>query len=51
MVVGGDGSADFLGSQGDVWDAQWDMMLALIGAVLAQVLLGKWHHRQMAQLG
>ena len=51
VVVGGDGSTDFLGSQGDVWDAQWDMMLALIGAVLAQVLLGKWHHRQMAQLG
>jgi putative membrane protein len=50
VVVGGDGSVDFLGSQGDVWDAQWDMMLALIGAVLAQVMLGKWHHRQMAQL-
>lgn len=51
VVVGGDGSADFLGSQGDIWDAQWDMMLALVGAVLAQVLLGKWHHRQMARLG
>jgi putative membrane protein len=50
-VIGGDGSLDFLGSQGDVWDAQWDMMLALIGAVAAQLLLSRWHHRQMAAIG
>lgn len=49
-VIGGDGSLDFLGTQGDVWDAQWDMMLALIGAVTAQLLLGKWHHRQMLKV-
>ncbi len=49
-VIGGDGSIEFLGTQGDVWDAQWDMMLALIGAILAQLLLGKVHHRQMVKV-
>jgi len=49
-VIGGDGSLEFLGTQGDVWDAQWDMMSALIGAVAAQLLLGKWHDRQMAEV-
>jgi len=49
-VIGGDGSVEFLGTQGDVWDAQWDMMLALIGAVVAQLLLSKMHHRQMVQV-
>jgi len=50
-VIGGDGTLDFLGTQGDVWDAQWDMMLALIGAVSAQLFLGKWHDRQMLAVG
>lgn len=49
-VIGGDGSVEFLGTQGDVWDAQWDMMLALIGAILAQLLLGKVHDRQMVKV-
>lgn len=49
-VIGGDGSVEFLGTQGDVWDAQWDMMLALIGAILAQFLLGKVHDRQMVKV-
>lgn len=38
-VVGGDGSIEFLGIQGDVWDAQWDMLHALIGALIAQFAL------------
>ncbi len=38
-VVFGDGlGADFLGSQGDVWDAQWDMALAALGAFLAMAI-------------
>lgn len=48
-VFWGDGSLDFLGTQGDVWDAQWDMFLALLGAMAAQLLLGGWHDRQLAQ--
>lgn len=38
-VIGGDGSIEFLGTQGDVWDAQWDMLHALVGALVAQFLL------------
>jgi putative membrane protein len=42
------GAADaFLGIQGDVCDTQWDMLVALMGAVTAQVLLAKVHDRQM----
>ena len=45
-----DEAADaFLGTQGYVWDTQSDMFLALIGAVLALVLLGWLHDRQLAQ--
>ena len=40
----------FLATQGDVWDTQWDMLLALIGAVLAQVLLSRTHDRQLATI-
>jgi putative membrane protein len=37
----------FLGTQGDVWDTQKDMALALAGAVIAQLLLAKLHDRQL----
>jgi putative membrane protein len=40
----------FLGSQGDVWDTQWDMACALIGAIAALLLLSRVHDRQMAAL-
>ena len=46
-LVAGDGSIAFLGTQGDFWDAQWDMMFALIGAIAAQLTLGRFHDRQM----
>jgi len=46
----GDSSLEFLGTQGDVWDAQWDMSLALAGAMLAQILLAPLHDRQLAAL-
>lgn len=49
-VIGGDGSQEFLGTQGDVWDAQWDMLLALLSAMAAQLLLAHWQDRQIAQL-
>lgn len=38
----------FLAFQGDVWDTQKDMGLALVGAVVAQVSLGRAHDRQLA---
>ncbi|MCK6440165.1 MAG: DUF2238 domain-containing protein [Planctomycetes bacterium] len=46
----GGGADAFLGTQGDVWDTQWDMFLALCGATSAQVLLGRLHDRQMTKL-
>ena len=40
----------FLGTQGYVWDTQSDMMYALTGAVIALVLLSKWHNQQIDKL-
>ena len=40
----------FLGTQGDPWDTQWDMLYALIGAVAAQTSLAGLHDRQLARL-
>ena len=40
----------FLGTQGDPWDTQWDMFFALVGAITAQLLLGRVHDRQLARL-
>lgn len=49
-VLWGDGSVEFLGTQGDPWDAQWDMFTALIGATMAQLLLAHLHDRQLDRL-
>ena len=50
-VLGGEASTDFLGTQGDIWDTQWDMFIALIGAMTAQLLLGSWHDRRLTKPG
>jgi putative membrane protein len=50
-VLGGSAADAFLGTQGDVWDTQWDMFLALTGAITAQLLLARIHDRQLARLG
>lgn len=44
----GQGAEEFLGTQGDPWDTQSDMFLALIGAVAALALFSRWHDRQLA---
>lgn len=49
-VLGGSAADAFLGTQGDVWDTQWDMLFALIGAIVAQLILAKVHDRQLAAL-
>jgi putative membrane protein len=46
-LASGEGATDFLGTQGDVWDTQWDMQLALIGAVTALVFLSRVQDRQV----
>jgi putative membrane protein len=47
-LIGGESAESFLGTQGDVWDTQWDMFLALLGSISAQALLGKMHDRSLA---
>jgi putative membrane protein len=47
----GQGAHEFLGTQGDEWDTQWDMFLALTGALAAQLALARVHDRQIASLG
>lgn len=42
-VITGEAADAFLGTQGDIWDTQWDMILALIGSTFAVVVLGKYH--------
>ena len=46
-VVLGQGAEQFLGTQGDVWDTQWDMFCALLGASGALLLLAGLHDRQL----
>lgn len=50
LIVASDVGQAFLGSQGDVWDAQWDMVLALVGAMVSLPLLGRLHDRSMARV-
>jgi putative membrane protein len=50
-LASGSAADAFLGTQGDVWDTQWDMFLALVGALSAQLLLTRVHERQLARLG
>jgi putative membrane protein len=47
----GSAATDFLGTQGDPWDTQWDMMLALIGAIVSLMLLSRVQDRQLARTG
>lgn len=46
LAIGADADA-FLATQGDVWDTQWDMFLALIGATVSLLLLARLHDRQL----
>ncbi len=49
-IAVGSAAEEFLGTQGDVWDTQWDMFLALLGAVAAQWALSAVHDRQLGEL-
>lgn len=40
----------FLGMQGYVWDTQADMFVALLGAMVALLLLGRLHDRQLQKM-
>jgi putative membrane protein len=44
----GQGADEFLGTQGDPWDTQSDMFMALIGAIAALLLLSRRHDAQLS---
>ena len=50
-LLSGEAADAFLGTQGDIWDTQSDMALALLGAILALLLLTGTHDRQLSKIG
>ncbi len=50
-AIMGEEADAFLATQGDVWDSQWDMFLALLGAIASLLLLSRLHDRELARLG
>ena len=49
-LLAGQGAEDFLGTQGDPWDTQSDMLMALLGALLSVIALAGLQDRQIARL-
>lgn len=50
-LFSGESAEAFLGTQGYIWDTQSDMGLALLGAILALLILGNAHDAQLSKLG
>ncbi|PKM78508.1 MAG: DUF2238 domain-containing protein [Firmicutes bacterium HGW-Firmicutes-15] len=48
-VLTGTAAEAFLGTQGDIWDTQWDMLMALIGSVIALLSLSSVHDKAIAK--
>ncbi|MEP6603947.1 MAG: DUF2238 domain-containing protein [Spartobacteria bacterium] len=49
-LMSGSAATEFLATQGDVWDTQSDMFMALIGAIVALTFLRPWQDRQLAAI-
>lgn len=49
-VVLGDGSPAYLGSQGDPWDAQWDMLWCCVGALVSIAWFARRHAAELARI-
>jgi putative membrane protein len=49
-ILGGSSADAFLGTQGDVWDTQWDMFTALVGALTSLLLLSRAHDLQLRRI-
>lgn len=50
-LVSEEAAESFLGTQGDVWDTQWDMFMCLIGSSTALLTLSRRHDRQLVAKG
>jgi putative membrane protein len=48
-LLSGSASTEFLATQGDPWDTQSDMFMALIGATCALLFMSRWQDRQLAK--
>lgn len=49
-LISEEAATAFLGTQGDVWDTQWDMFLAMSGAMLSQIILGRAHNKEIERM-
>jgi len=49
-LAAGVAADQFLATQGDIWDTQWDMFMALCGAIVALLLLSRVHDRALARM-
>ncbi|MDX2425288.1 MAG: DUF2238 domain-containing protein [Cycloclasticus sp.] len=49
-LASGQDAEAFLGTQGYIWDTQSDMGLALVGAIIALLLLPRFHDRQLSSI-
>jgi putative membrane protein len=49
-ILSGESAEAFLGTQGYVWDTQSDMLLALLGSVIALILLSRLHDKQLERI-
>jgi len=49
LLLGGS-AEEFLATQGDIWDTQWDMFLCTLGALGAVFLFGRIHDKMIAGL-
>ncbi len=49
-ILTGDSATAFLGTQGDVWDTQWDMFMCFVGSILALLTLSKLHDKYLNRL-
>jgi putative membrane protein len=50
-IIAGLSAEAFLGTQGDIWDTQWDMFLALVGAITALLSLSRVQDGQLRRMG
>ena len=49
-ILSNDTVEDSLGTQGYIWDTQSDMLWALVGSILALLLLRKYHDKKLKKI-
>jgi putative membrane protein len=49
-VSSGSAGDSFLGTQGDIWDTQSDMLFAIIGAITMLLIMSKWQDKAISKM-